>query len=247
MKRCSRCKIVFHLNDRTRCLYCESILLEISGEDLAQMQKTVNIGGNQPVQPILRHILKNYQSENLAAIQLIMGNYFRARTFHFMYAFCRNEFKMGQAYKRFWIQPLNITSFLMVPWVVFNFFDSIFFRAIYAGFCPKCGWKYKREGYATGHNADQCEYNREYKALMDDIMNGRIAKTEMEFKRVAFKKEKAKQRSCYNELCAPKNPIEGFLDIFCIWFSICVLIVICVALTFPLLIKWAKMLQLGDA
>ena len=146
MKRCSRCKIVFHLHDRTRCLYCEALLLEVSPEDIAQGQSPANIGGTQPVQPILQHILKSYDAQNLAHIQLIMGNYFRARTFHTMYSFCRNEFKMGKTFKRFWIQPLNVTSFLMIPWVIYNFLDSLLIRTMYDGFCPKCGWKYKKGG-----------------------------------------------------------------------------------------------------
>ena len=235
MKRCPRCKIIFHLDDRTHCLYCEAMLHNVSSEEENSLQRSSSIGGIQSVPPIIQQILKDYKTEYLGQMQMIMGSYFRARTFHFIYNFCRNDLKMGKIYKRFLIQPLGPASFLMIPWVVYDFGDSLLFRVAYNGFCQQCQWKYKK--IAAEHNPKECDYNREYKALMEDIMSGKIAKTEVDFKRLAIKKMKVGQSSAYNDLCAMRNSLEGFLDIFCVWFSICLLIGVTVAITLPTISK----------
>ena len=33
MKKCNRCKIVFHTDERQRCLYCDSSLLTVGRDD----------------------------------------------------------------------------------------------------------------------------------------------------------------------------------------------------------------------
>ena len=243
MKRCPRCKIIFHLDDRTHCLYCEAMLHNVSSEEENSLQRSSSIGGIQSVPPIIQQILKDYKTEYLGQMQMIMGSYFRARTLHFTYSFCRNDLKMGKTFKRFLIQPLSQASFLMIPWVVYDFWDSVFFHAAYNGFCPQCQWKYKK--MTQQHNPQECDYNREYKALMEDIMSGRIAKTEIDFKRLAFKKMKVGQSSAYNDLCASRNPLDGFLDVFCIWFSICLLIGVVVVLTLPMISQLTHKLELG--
>jgi len=169
-------------------------------------------------------------------MRYIIGSYFRLQTFHFLYCFSRNEFKMGPDYKRFWIQPLNFTSILMLPWVLVDIVDSLFFRLIYTGYCKECNWKYI--GRDVPHNPQQCAYNKEYTALINEILTGHIARSEEGFQKQAMAKIKEGQHSAYVDLRGRKSKYEGVLDVACIWFSCGLIVYGIVVVLFPLVVKF---------
>ena len=60
-----------------------------------------------------------------------------------MYRVSRQDYKMGKTYSRFLIQPLTAYSFLMVPWVIYDFLRfAVFSGLTYNGYCPRCDSKF---------------------------------------------------------------------------------------------------------
>ncbi|MEW5894234.1 MAG: hypothetical protein AB1650_00505 [Candidatus Omnitrophota bacterium] len=244
MKECPRCQITFHMDDRERCLYCNTIL-QSSDEDKTDLTKPVNSGflGIAAAQSVIQKVVDDHGIKNLTRLQFIVSSYFRTRTLHFTYAFCRNDFLMGPVFRRRMIQPFNITSALMLPWVVFNLFDSVFCRFLYTRYCHKCGWKFYKVQNNNEHHHEECEYNREYKNLIEAILRGSIMWEEATFKRLGLMKKNAGRRSAYWELCEKKVFFSGALDIACIWFSICLWTLLIIGISFPYIIKAVYMLE----
>jgi len=157
------------------------------------------------------------------------------QTFHFMYCFSRNEMKMGRTFRRRLIQPLNMGSFLTLPWVFFDMLDSLFFPMLYTAYCEKCGWKYKKISARTGHDPIECEYNQEYTEIIRDILTGKIVQAEPKFKEAAQAKALNGQRSAYNYLCNSRNFFSWITDVACVWFSISLFVLLFVLVVFPYL------------
>lgn len=234
MRKCPRCKIVFYLEERTHCLYCETILLTVDKDDTPPINNTQGVGGIKVEQTVLSKVLRDSQIEAYGRMQYMMGSYFRSRTLHFMYQFSRSHFRMSRGFPRFLVQPLNATSFLTLPWVFYNILDSIYFRLAYSsGYCLKCGWKYKQVSRKQLHDPVECEYCQEYTNIFKEVSSGNIAKTEREFKRVAAIKLASGKRSAYNDLCTSKSPLSAFVDVMGIWFTICIYIILIVVLVMP--------------
>lgn len=243
MKECPRCKITFHLDDRIRCLYCDTMLRD-ARDDTTDLQKRVS--GEVPgltSQPVIEKVVKEHGIAAHTRHQFIVASYFRTRTFHFMYAFSRNEFKLGPDFAREMIQPFRLTSLLVLPWLIINILDSFFCRLVYTKYCPKCGWKFYKTERSGEHDHEECEYNREYKRVVDLILNGTIMKEEAVFKRLGIMKQNAGRRSAYWDLCEGTDFFSSFLDVATIWFSICLWIILAVALIFPAVIKGIYMLE----
>lgn len=214
MRKCTRCNIVFHSMERTRCLYCSSILVSTGGGAvLDEKPFDVFLG--------VSDFLKAAGHGELDRKQYMVSSYFRSRTLGFMYAFCRNELRMGKTYSRFFIRPLDFSAVLSLPWFFINFLDSCFFRVLYIGFCEKCQYKYQPQGGIIGHEQNECEYCQEYNAIIQDIMTGQIALTEDKYKEQAEEKVKQGLRSAYHDLCSQRKGGDAFFDIFGIWLTIC--------------------------
>lgn len=190
-----------------------------------------------PVQDtaLIEMVVKSRDKMTQENVRYIIGSYFKSRTFEFLYKFNRNEMKMGDTYKRFLVQPLNGSSFFMIPWVVVSFFDALLFRIIYRSYCPTCKWKFVGSG--VRHDPKECSYNREYMLVINAVLSGHIARLEETFEFQAMGKLKRGERSAYFDLCARKNPYEGAVDIACVWFSIGLLIYVFVVLTLPWVLK----------
>lgn len=233
MKKCSRCQVLFHDDERLRCLYCDTTLWRVDEEEEAESGGDILTPGFQSSTPLIEQILKSRGLAELGRMQLVVGNYFRMRTFQFMYNFCRNEYKRGQAYSRLLVQPLNITSFLTIPWVLWDILDTMIFRFTYNGFCEKCQSKYRKVTQGQDHDPDDCTYCREYFTLVEDILTGRITKTEPQYKQLGLQKVKMGKRSAYHDLCVKRTHFVGLMDILCIWTSIFVLISLVIWLLFP--------------
>lgn len=235
MKKCSRCQVFFKDDERLRCLYCDTSLWTVENEETTDSVSDDSglAEGMQAKTGLIEQIIKSRGLSGLGRMQLIVGNYFRRRTFHFIYNFCRNEYKHGKAYSRGLIQPLNITSFLAVPWVLWDFLDTALFRLTYNGFCEKCQTKYRRASADQPHDPEDCTYCREYSMLVDDILTGRITQSEPQYKQLALQKVKMGKRSAYHDLCGQRTQFTAVVDIFCIWASIFVWVSLFVVFAFP--------------
>ena len=245
MKECPRCKITFHLDDRTRCLYCDSLLVAVD-EDKTNLNAAVGDLGmlGIAVEPVLQRVVNEHGIEAHTRLQFIIASYFRTRTFHFMYAFSRNHFKMGARFDRYLVQPFNLTSFLLLPWLAINLVDSVICRFIYTKYCTKCGWKFYRTESNGEHLHRECEYNREYKEVIDAILTGSIVQREKEFKQLGLMKRHAGRRSAYWDMCRRRDFFSSILDVTCIWFSICLWILLVIYLVFPSVITGVYMLDI---
>lgn len=243
MKECPRCKITFHLNDRSHCLYCDTLLTSVD-EDQTRLKDKVDVGMlGIAVEPVLQQVVHEHGIEAHTRLQFIIASYFRTRTFHFMYAFSRNNFKMGPTFDRLLIQPFHMASLLLLPWMFVNILDSVLCRFLYIKYCPKCGWKFYKIELSGEHDHLECEYNREYREVVQAILDGSIIYEEATFKRLGLMKRNAGRKSAYWDLCARKEFFSSVLDVTCIWFSICLWILLVVALTFPSIITGVYMLE----
>ena len=239
MKKCSRCKVVFHNEERQRCLYCDAFLNDVDEDDTDE-----DILQHQPVGNIIEKVLKEKRALSHESMQYLIGCYFHTRTFNFLYSFSRNEFKMGKDYRRPLVQPLSISSVLTLPWIVVILVDSLIFRIFYSSYCPECQWKYSLILSGGAHKREDCEYHKEYMNLIKEILSGRILKTEKALWDAASEKVKAGQRSAYYDLCLRENKYEGALDVACIWFSCGLLMYVIVVFKFPIMLKGVLLLQL---
>jgi hypothetical protein len=231
MKKCMRCNIVFHWAKRMRCLYCDALLLTVEKDD-TETSLALSAAKN-----IMATVVKDRNLMGHGRMQYIIGSYFRTRTFQFMYRFSRNELKVGKDYRRFLVQPLNLSWFLVLPWIIINFLDSIIFRVIYNGYCEKCGWKFNKMGSHAEHDPKDCAYKQEYTTIVEDILSGRILKTEERLQEQAAEKVGHGLKSAYRDLCESERISSKFLDILSILVSVLVVIYLLIFWITPRIIK----------
>jgi len=243
MKKCAKCNIVFHSEDRTRCLYCDTLLMDSEEGAASNSFNYYDAGGFHLGKTIITKILGDQEDVvEHGRMQFVISSYFRSRTFHFMYAFSRNHYLMGKKFPRTFIQPIGLFSLLMIPWALWNLIDTFFVRMLYHGYCDVCQWKYVKFSGAQDHDPRYCEYNKEYEAIIRDILSGDITKTEDGFKDIALAKRKQNKRSAYNDLCSSKKYMSWLLDIICIWFSISLMILAVVMTLLPHFSVWVHSL-----
>ncbi len=253
MKKCNRCKIVFHNDERKQCLYCDTDLLKVERDDTVGFRDEKDfdpnlVGGDiRREVSTLKQILSDWELGEYLRAQYVVGTYFKVRTFKFLYDFSRNHFKMGRDFKRLLVQPLNLTSFLTLPWVIYNTLDSIYIRLSYNAYCTKCGWKFHQVHATQLHNSAECEYNMEYSRIVKEILNGNLNKTEGLIKESAYKKIRSGKRSAYKDLCSRRSGIGWFFDVMCIWLSILALMTIVVILVFPFFLKFGNFMTAEEA
>ncbi len=243
VKRCPRCDVVFHLNERTRCLYCDCFL--VTGERGGHTQTGMVSAMTQMKadRRVINLILKDRGIEGLGRLQRVVSDFFRTRSFHFIYRFSRQEFRIGQDFRRALIQPLNITSFLTIPWVVWNLIDSVVVRVLWNGYCGKCRCKFRKVREKQEHDPRDCAYAREYAMVIDSILTGKICEDERKFRDLARQKEREGLPSAYRELCEERRYFSPLLDIITIWFSISLIILAAVIVAFPRVSVWVQRLE----
>lgn len=212
MRKCRRCDIVFHSDKRLNCLYCDSRLMDVDAEAVV-VQKFDEATDQQPDKKEKKAVLHE-------RMQYLVGSYFRTKTLSFLYDFSRNELKRGEKFRRFLVQPLNFTFIIKLPWLFADIIDSLFFRFLYAGYCPECGWKFKKTSQKSKHSPDECEYNREYAKVLAEILNGGIVRSERDFEEVAHKLAEGGKSSAYHDLCTAKRPYGPTMDIITILVSV---------------------------
>ncbi len=236
MQKCLRCNLTFSLNDRIRCLYCDTILVH-SDEDEEESGSS-GFFENAAGDVLLKEIVRYRYIAGPDYKYHVISSYFKARSLPFIYSVCRHEMLMDEKFSRFWVQPLGIGYFIsFIPWLIVNFFDSIFVHLAYRRFCPECECKYALVSGATDkHNPESCEYNKEYLRVIFSILNGHILKNEEKLKKESLKKIMAGQKSAYKDLCSAKRRYQNAIDVACVWLSCSVLVSGIVWLSYPITI-----------
>lgn len=248
MKKCMKCNLLFELEERTRCLYCNTLLTQLDPEETNEydlLEEALGEKAMEAKRDIIAQMIKDRRVKSHNRMQYIIGSYFRTRTFHFMYCFSRNEFKMGKGFSRFMVQPFNTSHFFIIPWVFIDIFDSLWLRLTLQSYCKKCGWKFSA---LTGpeHDPKKCDYCREYSLIIDDILTGRVTQTERVFKKQSLEKLSLNQRSAYHDLCSQKKLLSSILDVLCVWFSISLMLALLVYLSWPLVRLFLRGLDIPD-
>ena len=237
MKKCIKCDILYSLDERTRCLYCNTLLTTDGTEENSGQVDAAGMAGMQTDSTIIDQLINDRQKVAHDRKQHIVGSYFCSRTFYFMYSFSRHDFHRGKGFRRWLVKPLNMGSFLIIPWVVVDLLDSLYIRLFYNAVCPTCGWKYKSVFFKIRHNPRDCAYNLEYAQIVEDILTGKIIQKEEAYLEKACQEKQSGRRSAYRALCANKNLFTGLLDVTCIWFSISLFFLLLITVVVPWLSK----------
>ncbi len=224
MKKCVRCFVTYEDDSRTHCIYCDSGLMYASAVD-ALFTKEKKI--------FKAKVQREGGSDSSERVEYLMGSYFRSRSFLFSYLFHRQEYKIGNKFRRFLIEPLRMTSFLKIPWVLVDLVDTLFFRMLYGGYCPVCQCKIRMFLRENLHPKTECDYNKEYTQVIQQIRNGEIAKNEFGFRISGAEKKKKGLKSAYYDLCEKRNPFERITDVLTILFSITIIIAGIASLAMP--------------
>ena len=217
MLKCPNCQLVFHSDYLLRCPSCNGILtqasvVEAQGAVRAKFQGSVGLGK-------LIHFV---------------GSYFQAKSFTFYYALSRCELKIGRGYSRFFVYPPDWGFLVRLPWLMVNIVDSLFFRLIYKGFCEKCGWKYPKVTGGLSHNADECDYHKEYTAILGSIVSGKISNEAEAFRRQSEEKCRNGKKSAWQDLSHRNTSFELSVDIVSLLFSFGLFIYGIVRLAMPI-------------
>ncbi len=226
MKKCHKCEIVYHSTYRTHCLYCDSALLD------ADFDEVFREGAQAPTSKT-REFAKAVGVTDQDHLHYIVSSYFRSRSLSFLYRLSRNEFKMGEKFKRILIQSIDISCFAKIPWTIINIIDSLVLRLMLNQYCPQCGWKYSAPA-KTPHDSVECEYNKEYALVLNEILKGSILQNEEQIERQALEKTKQGKKSAYFELSARKTAAETYFDVFIILLSLGIFIYCFVSLVMPI-------------
>lgn len=212
MKKCPRCETAFS-DEHLVCMYCECQLFDAAMLDAV----------SQKEEEYFKEKVFSVDLEKMTAYmkEFVVANYFLRRSFFFSYQFCRQEMKMGKAFRRFLIQPLHISFLIRLPWLIVNLFDSLYFQLVYGGYCPKCNCKFKKLFESNvEHDKNECIYNREFAAIIVEIFSGYIFSKEKEFKQRAAEKLKLGFKSAYHDLSSPNKTAEAVFDVFTIGLSL---------------------------
>lgn len=236
MKKCTYCDLVYNMEERIHCIYCGEPLVDSEDQATPDVQDK-QFEDYQGI-PLITQMVQTRHVHKEGRMQYVLGSYLKHRTSRFIYLLNRNEFRLGKTYNRFFVQPVNIITWLSVPWMVYNLFDSLRIRETLDGFCEACGWKYKRQWKNAPHNPGECEYCQDYNIVIDDILSGRITMTEKDHVRRAAEKAKAGKKSAYRELCFERKFFPIALDVASAWISVLLFVVVFVRFIFPTLSGW---------
>lgn len=182
MRHCCRCRVSFEEEDKKRCVYCKGPLATKNIFEI-QAQKKLVVKDREA----LTHERKVY----------LFGAFFRTQTFLSSYVFCVFDAREGRQKKRFWIQPLNMSFFIKLPWLVIDLFYSIFFHFFYSGYCPKCNMKYASVSSGLSHSEEECAYNQEYNEITQELFSGKLLVSLKNLEEKSLQKRSQGKRSAY--------------------------------------------------
>lgn len=227
-KKCDRCNAIFDLEVGTRCIYCDALLRVGEEEEFIQEMEEVQI------RPVTRQALVGRKMTLHDRMQLVLGNYFRVRNFSFKYHCAKYEYRMGEGFKRRLIFPLSVASFIMIPWVIYDIWDSFMFRSQYKNYDEDSTFKMTPAmRRSSGYDPREVEYCKEYAAIIEDIITGKIGEKEEDYVRLAEEKVKAGQRSAWRDMHSFKSFKYGLMDMVFIVFSLLCWVLVMTAIFYP--------------
>ena len=225
MKKCPRCQVVFKCDHENKCMYCGGTLFDTS---LLAFQKNSGEDLFQPKQVRMKDPMTHQRKAYL------VGIFLKGKTFLSSFAFSANELKKGEKFKRFFVQPIDVSYVIKLPWFLVNFIYSIFYHLLYRHYCPECGWKYILSDNKGAHPKDGCEYNQEYNRLLEEIFSGNVFIDLDELTVQSNEKIKNGKRSAVYDARHRNIPWESFLDILSILSSIILYIFLLNLLVMPI-------------
>jgi len=220
MLYCPRCQAAFEDKELIKCFYCNGTLFKRNIFQAAA-DKKISIEDRE----LLTHEHKSY----------LLGSFFRSKIFLTSFIFSLNDMKEGKAKKRFWVQPLNISFLIKLPWLLINFFSSIAFPFLFQGYCDKCKTKYIHIFREGSHSDDDCEYNQEYNRIVQNLFSGKIVIRIKPLEEEALERKKRGKRSAYFDLMDRNVTLGKFLDILAILATIVFYVFLIASIAMPIL------------
>ncbi|MDD3375021.1 MAG: hypothetical protein PHY73_04790 [Candidatus Omnitrophica bacterium] len=225
MKKCPRCQVAYKDDHEIKCLYCDGILIDA---DLLAFERNSGTSLSQPKQIRMKDPMTHQRKAYL------IGVFLKGKTFLSSFAFSANEMKKGEKFKRFFVQPLDISYIIKLPWLLVNFIYSLSYRLLYHSYCPECGWKYILSDGKGVHAKDECEYNQEYNRLSEEIFSGNVFIDLDELIAQSNEKRKNGKRSAVYDARNRNVGWESFLDVLSILSSIMLYLFLFTLLVMPI-------------
>ena len=232
MKICLKCGI-YYQEQIMSCRKCGEKLREVSLQEALKITQQAAFKTRISGKKELPDAYKQYH------IRSYLGN----RSLFLDYDLHKNRLKHGRGLKRFFIAPVNITSVLNLPWLLFNVITTNLFHMQYTEYCSRCQCKTIK----GCHTPEECDYNIEYFIILDDILNGRIVDHKHIYEQYAREKRAHGIHSAYDDLFLRKVRWEAFWDILSIGLSVMFWLYIAVNVSFPMFKVLAQKLQQIEA
>lgn len=175
--------------------------------------------------------------------QYFIRKYLGDGSLFLLYDLCKNRLKHGSKPERFFIQPVDFTALLNIPWFFFNIISTNMFHMQYISFCRRCNCK----SIPAFHSPEECDYNIEYFNILDDILSGDIVDTKKIYEEHTKEKKLKGEKSAYNDLFNRKVRKEVFFDVLSIGLSVLFWLFIAVYVSYPMLQALMQKLEYLDA
>ncbi len=233
MKECSSCHIFFK-ESVMQCQGCGETLKEITlGEALEHTRK---------------RFLKHFSEDKSVHIfdphtQYVVSSYFNNHSLFLYFDLSKNQLKYGRHFERFFIQPINLTAFINIPWFFYNLLYTNYFHFFYNRYCPVCNCKHL-EGH---HSQEECEYNKIYFQILCDVLNGDIVNTKKVYEEYYQENKNLQIPNAFANLSKRHKRAEFALDLLSISLSILAWMYVMVYVGFPMGKSLMLKLQFLDA
>lgn len=175
--------------------------------------------------------------------QYVVSSYFNNHSLFLYFDLSKNQLKYGRQFDRFFIQPLNLTALINLPWLVFNVLYSNYFHIFYRARCPICNCKH----LPWHHTKEECEYNVVYFQILCDVLNGDIVYTKKVYETYSREQQDQHALNAFANLNKRNKGVEFALDLLSISFSVMIWIYAIVYIGFPMAKTLMFKLQFLDA
>lgn len=233
MKECLSCHTFFR-ESAMQCQQCGGRVNEISlGQALEHTRKR-----------FLRHFSED---KNIHIFdphtQYVVSSYFNNHSLFLYFDLNKNQLKYGRSFERFFIQPVNLTAFINLPWFFYNLLYTNYFHLTYTDYCLKCHCKHLK-GY---HSREECEYNIAYFQILCDVLNGDIVYTKKVYEEYYRERKGQREPNPFADLNKRHKGVEFALDLLSISLSVLLWIYLMVYVGFPMAKVLMIKLQFIDA
>ncbi len=203
-----------------QCFHCEERLEEISFEEALRRTRKY----------LLQRDLARNRDISDDSKQYYIRHYLGNDSLFLLFDLYRNRLKHGRSPKRFLVQPVRVTAVFNLPWLFFNIIASNMFHFRYTAFCPQCNCKC----VPGKHFKEECEYNKEYFQILDDILTGEIVEKKSYYQKRAYDLLRQGKQSAFADLFLRKRSRELILDFCSVGFSVFLWIYLIVYVGFPM-------------